>query len=323
MSIGTNKGYVNAFASALRALALAAALGAPIAATQAADAPDNDSISREQLEKRLHEAQEELERAAQRVAELSVSLSDQIGPQLHRFAHLGSRPMLGIGIDMDGKGAADGRGVRVMSVSPGGPADAAGIKANDVIVSFAGEALTGDEGQSPSQQLLAAIGEAKPGQPVAIEYRRDGKTNKAQIVPKSLADSFADIRQLPFDDLPLPDPHHMPHVRPFPFMRHDDDSFGSAELVELSAQLGQYFGVDKGLLVVHAPRDERLKLKDGDVILDIDGRAPVSVSHAFQILSSYRAGETLKLHIMRQQKRIELPIEIPGPAAAAASQPAA
>ncbi len=147
---------------------------------------------------------------------------------------------------------------------------------------------------------------------MAIEYRRDGKINKAQIVPKSLADSFADIRQMPFDDLRMPELHRMPHVRPFPFMMHDEDGFGSAELVELSPQLGQYFGVEKGLLVVHAPRDERLKLKDGDVIVDIDGRAPVNVSHAFQILSSYRPGETLKLHIMRQQKRIELPVEIPG-----------
>jgi C-terminal processing protease CtpA/Prc len=310
--------------STLGALALAVALAAPVAGASAADAAPSDSTSREQLEKRLHEAQQELERAAQRVAELSVSLSDEIGPQLHHFAHPGSRAMIGIGIDMDASRVADRHGVRVMSVSPGGPADTAGIKANDVIVSFAGKAVTGGEERSAPEQLLSAIREAKPGQPVAIEYRRDGKTNKAQIVPKSMADSFAEVWQ-PFDEMPMPDLHRLPHVRPFPFMMHDDANFGSAELVELSPQLGQYFGVDKGLLVVHAPRDERLKLKDGDVILDIDGRAPSSVSHAFQILSSYRAGETLKLHVMRQQKRIELSIEIPGspPSTAAPSQPAA
>ena len=38
---------------------------------------------------------------------------------------------------------------------------------------------------------------------------------------------------------------------------------------------------------------------------------------ATQILGSYHPGETLKLHIMRQQKRLELPVEIPaaGPSA--------
>jgi S1-C subfamily serine protease len=312
----------NALASALKGFAVAIVLIGPFQAARSADAPTTDPSSREQIETRLHEAQEELERAAQRVAELSVSLSDQIGPEMRRVSRFGSRSMLGIGIDMDDRGTAgDGHGVRVLSVSPGGSADTAGIRANDVIVAFDGKPLAGGAGKSPQQQLLDAIREAKPDQPVAIEYRRDGKINKAQIVPRSVAESLADIRLPRLDDLPMPDMSHLSHVRPFPFGPHDQQGFGSAELVELSPQLGQYFGVDKGLLVVRAPRDERLKLKDGDVILDIDGRAPAGVSHAFQILSSYRPGETLKLHIMRQQKRIELPIELPaappppGPAA--------
>jgi C-terminal processing protease CtpA/Prc len=65
------------------------------------------------------------------------------------------------------------------------------------------------------------------------------------------------------------------------------------------------------VLVVRAPQDERLKLQDGDVILDIDGRLPTSVPHAVQILSSYPSGEKLKLHILRQQKRIELAVDVP------------
>ena len=123
----------NAISSALKALAIVVALGAPVGAALAADAPSTDTTTREQLEQKLHQAQERLEQAAQEVAELSVSISDEVGPEVRRFAHQGLRPMLGIGIDMDEKGAApDGHGVRVTSVSPGGPADAAGIKANGV-----------------------------------------------------------------------------------------------------------------------------------------------------------------------------------------------
>jgi S1-C subfamily serine protease len=94
-------------------------------------------------------------------------------------------------------------------------------------------------------------------------------------------------------------------------MRHESGGFGSAELCSLSPALGKYFGTDKGLLVVRAPHDERLQLQDGDVILDIDGRVPNGASHASQILNSYRAGEKFKLHIMRQQKRVELQIDMP------------
>jgi S1-C subfamily serine protease len=304
-----------ATSSALMALAIVVTLGMPVDAVLAADAPNPDTATREQLGQKLHEAQERLEQAAQEVAELSVSISDEVGPEVRRFAHQGSRPMLGIGIDMDEKGAApDGHGVRVTSVSPGGPADAAGIKANDVIVAFAGKPLAAADGKSPQKQLLAGIREAKAAQSVAIEYQRDGKLTKTQIVPKSVAESLADLRMFSMDDMPeLPDlgTKHWAGLRPMPFGMRDQGGFGSAELVELSPQLGKYFGVDKGLLVVRAPHDERFKLQDGDVILDIDGRTPSGVSHAFQILSSYRSGETVKLHLMRQQKRVELPVQVP------------
>lgn len=305
----------NAIASALKALAIVITLGVPVDAVLAADAPNPDAATRQQLEQKLHAAQERLEQAAQEVAELSVSISDEVGPEVRRFLHQGSRPMLGIGIDMDEKGAApDGHGVRVRSVSPGGPADAAGIKANDVIVAFAGKPLAGAGGKSPQKQLLAGIREAKAGESVAIEYQRDGKLTQTQIVPKSVADSLADLRMFSMDDMPaLPDldAKHWARLRPMPFGMHDEQGFGSAELVELSPRLGKYFGVDKGLLVVRAPHDERFKLQDGDVILDIDGRTPSGVSHAFQILSSYRSGETVKLHLMRQHKRIELAVQVP------------
>jgi S1-C subfamily serine protease len=305
----------NAISSALKALAIVVTLGGPVDAVLATDAPNPDTAAREQMEQKLHEAQERLEEAAQEVAELSVSISDELGPEVRRFAHEGSRPMLGIGIDMSEKGAApDGHGVRVTSVSPGGPADSAGIKANDIIVAFAGKPVAGADGKSPQKQLVAGIRDLKAGQSVAIEYQRDGKLTKTQIVPKSVADSLADLRMFSMDAMPIPpdvDTKRWARLRPMPFGMHDEGGFGSAELVELSPQLGKYFGVDKGLLVVHAPHDERYKLQDGDVILDIDGRTPSGVSHAFQILSSYRGGETVKLHLMRQQKRIELLVQVP------------
>jgi len=87
--------------------------------------------------------------------------------------------------------------------------------------------------------------------------------------------------------------------------------FGSAELVPLTPKLGQYFGTEKGLLVVRAPADSRLKLEDGDVIVDIDGRTPANPTHAFRILGSYQAGEQLKLNVLRQKKRVSFEITIP------------
>ena len=70
-------------------------------------------------------------------------------------------------------------------------------------------------------------------------------------------------------------------------------------------------GTDSGLLVVRAPADEALQLRDGDVIQRIDGREPTSVSHAMRILASYQGGEKLEIEIMRDKKRQTLSVEMP------------
>ena len=87
--------------------------------------------------------------------------------------------------------------------------------------------------------------------------------------------------------------------------------FGDMELVKLTDELGAYFGTSEGLLVVRAPENEELKLKDGDVIKNIDGREPTSASHAMRILGSYESGETLKIEIMRDQRKQTVSIEVP------------
>jgi hypothetical protein len=56
---------------------------------------------------------------------------------------------------------------------------------------------------------------------------------------------------------------------------------------------------------------DSLQLEDGDVIQKIDGREPTDVRHALRILSSYQAGESLQLEIMRNKKRKTLDVEIP------------
>ena len=91
-----------------------------------------------------------------------------------------------------------------------------------------------------------------------------------------------------------------------------DDGIGDMEMVSLTEGLGRYFGTDEGLLIVRAPENvDTYKLQDGDVILNIDGREPRSVSHALRILGSYQSGEALSIRIMRDKRARTLEIEIP------------
>jgi S1-C subfamily serine protease len=281
-----------------RPILIASILTLLTASLHAADTSDPEEASREQIEHKMDQAEKRLEQATREISELSMQLNGQ--PWMGFGA---SRALLGINVGAPMSGTADRTGgVRILNVSPGGPADVAGLKANDVIVSFQGKELRGDQTHTPRQQLLALMRNIGPDSPVAVEFQREGKLQTTQIVPTSLTGFVDESVTRGLDSL-----KNLGSIMGM----HDSSGFGSAEFLDLSPDLGRYFGTSKGLLVVRAPKDQRLKLQDGDVILDIDGRVPTSGSHALQILNSYRAGETLKLHIMRQQKRIELPVEIP------------
>ena len=181
-----------------------------------------------------------------------------------------------------------------------------GLKAGDVLVEINGKSLKRDGDESPREKLLAgdARGEAGRQGDAQLSPRRQGRQGhrgRAAAEGSHLHDGGPGDRRQSAHCQRMPD---------FAFMRADG-VFGSAELVPLTPKLGQYFGTEKGLLVVRAPADSRLKLEDGDVIVDIDGRTPSSPTHAFRILGSYQAGEKLKLNVLRMKKRMSFDVTIP------------
>ena len=79
----------------------------------------------------------------------------------------------------------------------------------------------------------------------------------------------------------------------------------------MSEGLGSYFNTDRGLLVIGVGDENPLGLKDGDVLLAIDGREPESATHAARILRSYAPGEEAAVEIMRERRKQTLKVEIP------------
>ena len=55
--------------------------------------------------------------------------------------------------------------------------------------------------------------------------------------------------------------------------------------------------------MISAPKDAKLGLKGGDVVMAVDGRKPTGPSHLMRILRSYDKGETFKVDILRNRKR--------------------
>jgi S1-C subfamily serine protease len=306
-------------------MALALLIAAPLAAQEGArDAKEVEQDARrieaqiedrerraETVEIQMREAEERLAEAAARVAELSSSRLPEIARRFQGNMH----PVMGITIGTDGmEGPVEG--VAINGVTPGSAAEDAGLRAGDVITSINGESLGADDDEKANRKLLDFMEGVEEDDTLDVEYLRNGRTAKVELKPRA-APNFAFAfrpgnRSYAVPAAPMaPGVFGVPGGPGFFSFYAGSGSWGDMEMVSLTEDLGRYFGTDKGLLIVRAPEDESLKLRDGDVIQSIDGREPSSVSHAMRILGSYQSGETLKLEIMRDKRRQTVSVEVP------------
>lgn len=238
------------------------------------------------------------------------------------FTLAGNRGRIGVVVNTAANSESDKYGARIDAVTPGGPAEKAGLKAGDIITKFNGTSLGGlvpvnDEDSGPGLKLVDLARDLDPGDTAKVEFRRGSSTKTATLVAEDLGGYALTI----------------PSVRPFvevqpriemgemaPLARLGEGNsfsfcFGDAwcnlELVTLNPDLGDYFGTKDGILVVKAPADSSLPLKGGDVILSIGGRTPSSPAHAMRILRSYEAGETVSIEVMRHQHRTTVSWKVP------------
>ncbi len=232
-------------------------------------------------------------------------------PGAFAFAWSDNHGRIGVIVGTDANVESDKIGAKIEAVTPGGPADKAGLKVGDIISKFSGTALGGlkaeDEDESgPGRRLIALARKLEPGDTVRLEYRRGSDTKQATLVAEDLDGGMR---------VEMP-PMAMPKVMAMPDIRMDwswGEPWGDLDMVSLNPDLGDYFGTKEGILVVKTPADSSLPLKAGDVILSIGGRKPTSQSHAMRILRSYERGESVSIDIMRKQKRTTLTWQVPDP----------
>jgi S1-C subfamily serine protease len=173
-------------------------------------------------------------------------------------------------------GVREREGVLVADVMKGGPAEAAGLRAGDVIVELSGVKIR----EVPDlQRRVAAVA---PGQTVPVRVVREGK-------PQRL-----DVR---IGEMPAEDPTAPVSVDPEP------EGFG-LQIEALAPDAAERLGVpfSQGLLVTDVATGgpaERAGLRRGDVILEIDRRPVHDAPSLQQALAGVPAGRSVLIRIHR------------------------
>ncbi|MEM7431198.1 MAG: PDZ domain-containing protein [Pseudomonadota bacterium] len=281
------------------------------AAAQSAEQNEQRRVEEVEYERRLAEAEERMAEAARVIAEITRERLPAMQEVRRRIQiEMGDKPRLGVTIGSSREGPVEG--VNILGVTPGSAAADAGLRADDVITAVNGESMSAESSDAADRILLDFMSGIEDGDVLDIEYLRDGKVGKVEVEPRVIENQMFAFGAPGFNfrgpnNIVIPD---APGAGQFVF-RFGNYGWSDMELIELNEGLGKYFGTDDGLLVVNAPEAKAFQLEDGDVIQKIDGRTPTSVRHALRILSSYQAGESLQLEIMRDKKKRTLDVAVP------------
>jgi hypothetical protein len=320
------------------AVTLAAVTGFSAALAQSADPvprPGEDAqyIEVQRARTEMNNARRQLEEAARTIVTQvpNVSGFDSLVFNGNNFTTFGRQPQIGATItDADG-------GALVTNVTSGGGAEAAGLKVGDIIQSIDGLDLN-DAEDGPSAQLRARLRDVETGDRVSIVAERAGDRVNLDIETQAGSGWFTafgpgsnELRLFSGGGdgdgayrVNLAPNADRPNLNVFRALDFAYSPWGNMELVTVTEDLGRYFDTSEGLLVVSAPGDDAMDIdiRDGDVILSISGRTPNSPEHAIRILSSFEAGETIELSIMRHRRRATVEYEIPARQSASVPPPA-
>ena len=242
-----------------------------------------------ELQARLDQARQEMEESARRLAEvIKEQMGDDPQAKVGEWLSWDTGGELGVMVSSDD----DQGGVLLMEVSPGSGADQAGLKAGDRLLMIDGVQLDGGGGV---EALLDHMHAVEAGQEVAVVALRDGETASVTVVtqPQSMQAYVSSV----LDGLNVNEKVIDP-------LRQRIQVSPGTRLLDLDADLGAYFGVDRGVLVFDAPEDGALK--SGDVLLSVEGEAVTTASQARKAIASHETA--VRATILRHETELEVSI---------------
>ena len=199
-------------------------------------------------------------------------------------------------------------GVEITNIQNGSPAQQAGLRTGDVLLTYNGEKIVG------RQQLARLVGETAPGHKVKVQYSRAGKKGTTAVTAASLeTQNFGQ----PTSPIGVLIPTVVVSEFPTAMIIWKTPLLG-LECEPLGAQLADYFGLKHGVLIRAVDQGsaaEKAGIKAGDVLVGIGDRlvmGPRDITSFFR--SRYQQGQSFSVTLIRRGKGLTFSIgELGGP----------
>ena len=211
-----------------------------------------------------------------------------------------NKAFLGVSTETSSEGAL------VVEVSPESPAAKAGLAEDDIITQVNKDPI------KKQSDLYAAIGKYKEGDKVTIEYLRDGKKNKKEIVlAKNKMEARTELYEFVPDNFNQNFNKNIRKGFALPNLPNLDEIYVNTKKPKLGISiedLEEGNGV-KITAVNEASPASKAGLKIGDIITSIDKHEVKEVNDIKW--QNFDTGQTLKLSIMRNKEVKTIEVKIP------------
>lgn len=175
----------------------------------------------------------------------------------------------------------DESGVKILQLTPDGPASKSGLQANDILTKF-----DGNDAKS-WEEIIGIIGSKKAGDKIKVSYVRNGETKELELV-------LEDRPTVPGAAAP------QPTTRVYLGVQGQNASLGGAQMTEITKD---------------GPAEKAGLLK-GDIIKAMNGKPVESYRAVTDMLRDSKVGDKVKVQVARATEVKEFEIELlerPGP----------
>jgi len=338
-----------AFAALSPTAAFAADAVAPKAATPTAATPEAKPIDPQAARAELAELRAQMQELSRKMGRLSGQLGDA-GPRAYAMRYLGDpdRGMIGVVVSPSGKSDKE---LLVSAVTPGSPAARAGMHVGDVITSLStyGTFTAKHDSRNETDSINTTLRNLKVDQDLTVEVHRDGKTLKFPLKaerrePYVIADAIGDASSIDAAEMRADIARAQRDAQraardaqriDVEKIRADaqraridaqaaranaerirveirrDMPWWGLNMAPLNAELGHYFGAEKGALVLAANAEALPGIRGGDVITRVADQDVARPEDVLRTLRDQPAGKNVPIRVLRERKTIALDVKAP------------